>query len=46
VVIDIYREAFLSQDLGRAAAVSVTVLVVLIAINGVQLRFLRRGDNQ
>jgi multiple sugar transport system permease protein len=44
VVIDIYREAFLSQDLGRAAAVSVATLVVLIAINGAQLRFLRRDD--
>jgi multiple sugar transport system permease protein len=42
VVIGIYREAFLSQDLGRAAAVSVAVLVALIAINGAQLRLLRR----
>jgi multiple sugar transport system permease protein len=41
VVIDIYREAFLSQDLGRAAAVSVAILVVLIMINGAQLRLLR-----
>lgn len=42
VVIDIYREAFLSQDLGRAAAVSVAILAVLIVLNGAQLRFLRR----
>jgi multiple sugar transport system permease protein len=42
VVIDIYREAFLSQDLGRAAAVSVVVLVVLVLLNGAQLRLLRR----
>ena len=42
VVIDIYREAFLSQDLGRAAAVSVAVLVALVIINGAQLRLLRR----
>ena len=42
VVIDIYREAFLSQDLGRAAAVSVAVLLALIVINGAQLRLLRR----
>jgi multiple sugar transport system permease protein len=43
VVIGIYREAFLSQDLGRAAAVSVVVLLALIAINGAQLRLLRRN---
>ncbi len=42
VVIDIYREAFLSQDLGRAAAVSVAVLVVLIVLNTAQLRLIRR----
>lgn len=43
VVIDVYREAFLSQDLGRAAAISVALLAGLIVINGVQLRLLRRG---
>jgi multiple sugar transport system permease protein len=43
VVIGIYREAFTSQDLGRAAAISVAILVVLYVINGTQLRFLRRG---
>ncbi|MCP2167325.1 multiple sugar transport system permease protein [Goodfellowiella coeruleoviolacea] len=42
VVIDIYREAFLSQDLGRAAAVSVATLAVLIVLNVAQLRLLRR----
>jgi multiple sugar transport system permease protein len=42
VVIDIYREAFLSQDLGRAAAISVVTLVVLVAINGGQLFAIRR----
>jgi multiple sugar transport system permease protein len=46
VVIDIYREAFLSQDLGRAAAVSVTVLVALILINTAQLRLLRRNPDR
>ncbi|NNJ62394.1 MAG: sugar ABC transporter permease [Dactylosporangium sp.] len=45
VVIDIYREAFLSQNLGRAAAVSVVTLLVLIAINGGQLMALRRTDH-
>jgi multiple sugar transport system permease protein len=42
VVIDIYREAFLSQDLGRAAAVSVATLVVLIVLNTAQMRLIRR----
>jgi multiple sugar transport system permease protein len=42
VVIDIYREAFLSQDLGRAAAVSVATLTVLILVNVAQLRLIRR----
>jgi multiple sugar transport system permease protein len=45
VVIDIYREAFISQDLGRAAAVSVATLVVLLLLNGAQLRLLRRDHN-
>jgi multiple sugar transport system permease protein len=45
IVIDIYREAFLAQDLGRAAAVSVAVLILLIIVNGAQLRLIRRrGD--
>ncbi|MGC9670909.1 carbohydrate ABC transporter permease [Planosporangium sp. 12N6] len=42
MVIDIYREAFLSQDLGRAAAISVVILGVLIALNGAQLHLIRR----
>lgn len=42
VVIDIYREAFLSQDLGRAAAVSVATLAVLVVVNVAQLRLIRR----
>ena len=47
VVLDIYREAFGSQNLGRAAAVSVAILLVLILINGAQLRLLRRdGDSR
>ena len=45
VVIDIYREAFLSQNLGRAAAVSVVTLLVLIVINGGQLLAIRRDNN-
>ena len=42
VVIDIYREAFLSQDLGRAAAVSVATLAVLIVLNVAQMHLIRR----
>jgi multiple sugar transport system permease protein len=42
VVIDIYREAFLSQDLGRAAAVSVATLAVLVVVNVTQMRLIRR----
>ena len=38
----IYREAFQRLHLGRAAAISVIVLVVLLALNIVQFRFLRR----
>ncbi|MBB5802696.1 multiple sugar transport system permease protein [Saccharothrix ecbatanensis] len=44
VVISVYREAFLSQDLGRAAAVSVAILFVLILVNGAQMRLIRRAD--
>jgi multiple sugar transport system permease protein len=46
VVIDIYREAFTSQDLGRAAAISFAILAVLLFINGIQLRLLRRRDGR
>ena len=41
VVQVIYREAFQRQNLGTAAALSVIVLVVLLALNAVQFRFLR-----
>nr|WP_205752750.1 sugar ABC transporter permease [Cryptosporangium phraense] len=44
VAIDIYREAFLNQDLGRACAISVAVLAVLILLNAVQMRLIRRED--
>ena len=38
----IYREAFQRLDLGTAAALSVIVLAVLLALNFAQFRFLRR----
>jgi len=40
----IYREAFQRQNLGTAAALSIIVLIVLLLINVLQLRFLRRGE--
>ena len=40
----IYREAFQRFDLGAAAALSVVVLLALVAINIVQFRFLRGKD--
>jgi multiple sugar transport system permease protein len=42
LVMVIYREAFIRLDLGSAAAISVTVLAVLIVFNVVQLGVLRR----
>jgi multiple sugar transport system permease protein len=44
MVMVIYREAFFRFDLGAAAALSVVVLVVLVAVNTLQLRVLRRRD--
>jgi multiple sugar transport system permease protein len=37
----IYLEAFLRQNLGAAAAISVVVLLALLALNAVQFRLLR-----
>ncbi len=45
-VIAIYRQAFIRQDLGGAAAISVVVLLVLLVINGAQLLILRRNENK
>jgi multiple sugar transport system permease protein len=42
VVMVIYREAFTKFDLGYAAAISVVVLVVLVAVNVLQLRVIGR----
>jgi multiple sugar transport system permease protein len=44
MVMVIYREAFFRFDLGSAAALSVVVLLVLVALNALQLRVLRRRD--
>jgi multiple sugar transport system permease protein len=40
----IYREAFQRMDLGTAAALSITVLAVLLLFNTLQFRGLRRAD--
>jgi multiple sugar transport system permease protein len=40
----IYREAFQRQNLGTAAAISIVVLIVLLALNVVQFRGLRSPD--
>ena len=40
----IYREAFQRQNLGTAAALSIVVLIVLLALNVVQFRGLRSPD--
>jgi multiple sugar transport system permease protein len=42
LVMVIYREAFIRLDLGSGAAISVVLLVVLVAFNIVQLGVLRR----
>ena len=42
----IYREAFLRQDLGTAAALSILVLLALLVLNGAQLRGLRSGGRR
>lgn len=44
IVIAIYRQAFIQQNLGRAAALSVIVLLALVLINTGQLVALRRGN--
>lgn len=46
IVILVYRTAFLRFDLGGAAALSVALLVVLVALNAVQLRVLRRDNSK
>ena len=41
MVMVIYREAFFLFDLGKAAALSMIVLVLLLALNLIQFRILR-----
>jgi len=44
VVYAIYREAFLKQNLGTAAALSIVLLLALLVLNVAQFRGLRRGS--
>jgi multiple sugar transport system permease protein len=44
MVMVVYRDAFFRFDLGGAAALSVVLLVALVALNALQLRVLRRDD--
>jgi multiple sugar transport system permease protein len=46
VVQVIYREAFQRQNLGTAAALSIIVLFVLLALNAVQFRYLRGSSER
>lgn len=42
MVMAVYRQAFTQQDLGRAAALSVVILIALVIVNSAQLVALRR----
>ena len=44
IVMVIYREAFTKFNLGLGAAISVLLLAVLVILNVLQLRILRRGE--
>jgi multiple sugar transport system permease protein len=44
MVMVVYRDAFLRFDLGGAAALSVVLLVALVALNTLQMRVLRRPE--
>ncbi|AWS44257.1 carbohydrate ABC transporter permease [Streptosporangium sp. 'caverna'] len=44
MVMVVYRDAFFRFDLGGAAALSVVLLVALVALNALQMRVLRRSN--
>jgi multiple sugar transport system permease protein len=44
IVMSIYNTAFTSFDLGKAAALSIVLLIALVIINALQLRFVRGRD--
>ena len=45
MVMSIYNTAFTTYDLGRAAALSIVLLVALVAVNAIQLRVLKERDS-
>jgi multiple sugar transport system permease protein len=44
IVMSIYNTAFTSFDLGKAAALSIVLLVALVIINALQLKFVKGSD--
>ena len=44
LVMSIYNTAFTSFDLGKAAALSIIMLIALVVINGVQLKLVKGAD--
>lgn len=46
MVMAMFREAFTLFDLGRASAIAIVLLVVLVAINTAQLYFFREKDSK
>ncbi|MFC7787742.1 carbohydrate ABC transporter permease [Microbacterium sp. MAHUQ-60] len=44
MVMKIYNTAFTSFDLGKAAALSIVMLIALVIINGLQLKFVKGSD--
>ena len=44
LVMSIYNTAFTSYDLGKAAALSIIMLIALVVINGLQLKFVKGSD--
>ncbi|KQZ25381.1 hypothetical protein ASD43_01735 [Microbacterium sp. Root553] len=44
LVMSIYNTAFTSFDLGKAAALSIIMLIALVVINGLQMKFVKGSD--
>jgi len=46
LVLAIYNTAFSKFDLGKAAALSIVLVVALVLLNGIQLLFLRSKEEK
>ena len=46
LVMAIYNTAFAKFDLGKAAALSIVLLIALVILNGIQLMFLREKEEK